>query len=38
MEEPRVEEIVVIFSPHDIYSVDETRVLKITMLDCILAF
>jgi hypothetical protein len=38
MEEPRVAEILVTFSPHDIYSVDETRVLKITMPDCILAF
>jgi hypothetical protein len=38
MEEPRVEEILVTFSPDDIYRVDETRVLKITMSDCILAF
>lgn len=25
MEEPRVKEILVTFSPHDIYNVDETR-------------
>lgn len=38
MEEPRVEEILVTLSQHDISSVDKTRVLKITMPDRILAF
>jgi len=37
-EELRVEEILVTFSPHDIYSVVETTALKITMCDGILAF
>jgi hypothetical protein len=38
MEEQKIKEILDTFSPHDIYSVDKTRVLWETSPDCTLAF
>lgn len=38
MEEPQVKDILVTILLHDVYSVDETRVLKQTLPDRIMAF